>query len=152
MPEFFQNLFTSKDFMPHGMCYSWDPAVLWLNVISDSLIAAAYYAIPFLVFYFVTKRRDISFKGVYFAVRYFRSGLRHHPPDGRGHRLEPGLPSRRRDQSHYGAGVDGHVRMLVPMMPMLISLPSPGQMARANLSLARRDPGAAGGRRAGAPD
>ena len=71
MPEFFQNLFTSKDFMPHGMCFYWDPAVLWLNVLSDSLIAAAYYAIPILVFYFVTKRRDISFKGVYIAVGVF---------------------------------------------------------------------------------
>ena len=25
--------------MPHGYCYSWDPTTLWLNVISDSLIA-----------------------------------------------------------------------------------------------------------------
>src|SRR5437899_2438781 len=58
VPEFFQKLF-AKDFMPHGMCYYWDPAVLWVNVISDSLIAAAYYATRFLVFYFVTKRRDV---------------------------------------------------------------------------------------------
>ena len=39
--------------MPHGMCYLWDPVVLWLSVISDSLIAAAYYAIPFLMFSFM---------------------------------------------------------------------------------------------------
>jgi hypothetical protein len=29
MLEFFQKLF-SADFMPHGMCYFWNPAVLWV--------------------------------------------------------------------------------------------------------------------------
>ena len=62
--EFFQKLF-SKEFMPHGMCYLWDPVVLWLNVISDGLTAAAYYMIPFLLFYFVRKRRDVEFKGIF---------------------------------------------------------------------------------------
>ena len=137
MPEFFQKLFASKDFMPHGMCYSWDPGVLWLNVVSDSLIAAAYYAIPVLVFYFVTKRRDISFKGVYIAVGIFvlACGTTHlmgavtvwNPV----YRLEGVIKVTTALASIVTFA------LLVPMMPMLISLPSPGQMARANLSLAR---------------
>jgi hypothetical protein len=38
--NFFQQLF-SPDFMPHGYCYMWDPRIVWLHVISDSLIAVA---------------------------------------------------------------------------------------------------------------
>ena len=53
------------------MCYLWDPAVLWLNVISDSLIAATYYAIPFLLFYFARKRRDIGFQAIFIAFGLF---------------------------------------------------------------------------------
>jgi hypothetical protein len=40
MGEFFKRIFTS-DFLPHGTCYLWNPAVLWLNVISDLIITAA---------------------------------------------------------------------------------------------------------------
>src|SRR4051794_20005850 len=59
------------NFMPHGMCYLWDPFVLWLNVISDILIAATYYAIPFLLFRFARQRRDISFSGIFVAFGIF---------------------------------------------------------------------------------
>jgi signal transduction histidine kinase len=134
--EFFHKLF-AKDFMPHGMCYYWDPAVLWLNVISDSLIAAAYYAIPILVFYFVTKRRDISFKGVYIAVGIFVLAC------GTTHLMGAVTvwnPVYRLDgliKAITAVASLATFAMLVPMMPMLISLPSPGQMTRANLSLAR---------------
>ena len=70
MFEFFRKLFTS-DFMPHGTCYLWDPAVLWLNVISDGLICAAYYAIPVLLFLFFRKRKDITFRWVFVAFAGF---------------------------------------------------------------------------------
>lgn len=33
-------------FMPHGHCYLWQPDILWTHVLSDSLIAIAYIAIP----------------------------------------------------------------------------------------------------------
>ena len=51
MLEFFRRLL-APDFLPHGTCYLWNPAVLWLNVISDGLIALAYYTIPVLLFVF----------------------------------------------------------------------------------------------------
>ena len=34
------------DFMPHGYCYLWFPEILWLHVLSDGLIALAYFIIP----------------------------------------------------------------------------------------------------------
>jgi hypothetical protein len=49
-------LFTSSGFMPHGHCYLWQPGTLWLNVGSDGLIAAAYFAIPVSLYEFVRRR------------------------------------------------------------------------------------------------
>ena len=70
MGEFFRRLFAS-DFMPHGTCYFWNPAVLWLNVVSDGLITAAYYAIPVLLLIFFRKRKDISFRWIFVAFAIF---------------------------------------------------------------------------------
>ena len=136
MLEFFQKFF-SKEFMPHGMCYLWDPAVLWLSVISDGLIAGAYYAIPFLLFYFVTKRRDVSFKGIFVAFGIFILAC------GSTHALSAltvWIPIYRPDaviKAITAAASVATLLMLVPMMPMLIAIPSPGQMAQANLLLSR---------------
>ena len=53
--------------MPHKMCYLNDPSVLWLNVTSDLAISLAYYLIPFLLFYFTRRRRDIEFHWIFVA-------------------------------------------------------------------------------------
>ena len=45
-------------FLPHGVCYTWNRDLMWLHVISDSLIGVAYFSIPFALAYFVRKRRD----------------------------------------------------------------------------------------------
>ena len=49
----------SDAFMPHGHCYLWEPLTLWLNVGSDALIAACYFAIPGVLYYFVRQRRTV---------------------------------------------------------------------------------------------
>ena len=66
-------------FMPHGYCLQWQPDILWLNVISDLLIATAYFSIPFALLIFVKKRKDIHFKGVFilFALFILFCGLTH---------------------------------------------------------------------------
>jgi signal transduction histidine kinase len=47
-------------FMPHGMCYLWTPSLLWMHVISDSLIGLAYFAIPpALVALVIRARREV---------------------------------------------------------------------------------------------
>ena len=50
MIEFWQNLFSS-DFMPHGVCFLWNPGIVWLDAISDGLIALSYFVIPLALFY-----------------------------------------------------------------------------------------------------
>lgn len=68
--EFVQRL-CSTDFMPHGACYLWLPEILWLHVISDGLIALAYFLIPVGLVYFVTKRKGMRFRGVFWLFGAF---------------------------------------------------------------------------------
>lgn len=60
-----------SDYMPHGHCYWWKPEILWLNVASDFLIAFAYFSIPFALYYFVKKRTDLQFKGLFLLFSAF---------------------------------------------------------------------------------
>lgn len=78
MIEFFERLFDS-DFMPHGHCYAWTPSILWLHVISDLVIAAAYYSIPIALYVVVRRRKDISFSWIItlFALFILACGTTH---------------------------------------------------------------------------
>lgn len=78
MLDFFRNLFSS-DFMPHGHCFYWKPEIVWLHVVSDALIAIAYFSIPAILIYFVRRRRDIPFSGLFllFGGFIFWCGLTH---------------------------------------------------------------------------
>ena len=61
----------SANFMPHGYCYMWDPRIVWLHVISDALIAVAYYCIPIILIYFVRKNRSLPFNKVFWMFGTF---------------------------------------------------------------------------------
>lgn len=51
---------SDEGFQPHGMCLLWRPDVFWLHVISDALIALAYFVIPLALIHFARRRRDIE--------------------------------------------------------------------------------------------
>jgi signal transduction histidine kinase/CheY-like chemotaxis protein len=129
MLQFFGHLF-STEFMPHGMCYFWDPAVLWVNVISDLVIAAAYYAIPFLLFSFTRARRDISFNWILVAFGMFILAC------GTTHLLGAITvwhPVYRLDGVVKGVTAAASVAtfaLLIPLMPFLVRLPSPSALSR----------------------
>lgn len=69
--EFLKTLFSANDFMPHGFCYSWNAGLVWLHVISDSLIALSYLSIPVTLVYFIRKRRDLPFNWMFVAFGVF---------------------------------------------------------------------------------
>ncbi len=50
--------------IPHGFCFLWNPGLLWLHVASDSLIALAYFLIPFVLLRIVKHRKDIPYNGI----------------------------------------------------------------------------------------
>lgn len=57
----FQALFCSENLLPHGFCYLWNPLLIWLHAVSDTLIAMAYFSIPPTLVYLVRKKRTIPF-------------------------------------------------------------------------------------------
>src|SRR5690348_6481985 len=63
--------FDQGRFVPHGQCLLWDPSILWLDVVSDSLTALAYYSIPVLLVYIVSKRRDLPFRSTFWLFSIF---------------------------------------------------------------------------------
>ncbi|MCJ8296265.1 MAG: HAMP domain-containing histidine kinase [Colwellia sp.] len=62
------SFFANNDFMPHGMCYLWQPDILWTSVISDVLIAMAYFSITAAVVIFVKKRKDLPYPWFFLLV------------------------------------------------------------------------------------
>lgn len=65
--------------LPHGVCFTWLPALLWLHVISDALIALAYFSIPVSLLYLVRRRPDLPFNWVFllFGLFIVSCGLTH---------------------------------------------------------------------------
>ena len=70
---------TPGSLLPHGYCFTWNPALLWTHVISDSLISAAYVTIPFALLYLVRRRTDIPFDWIVmlFAIFIVSCGATH---------------------------------------------------------------------------
>lgn len=136
MLEFFRKLFSS-DFMPHGACYLWNPAVLWLDVISDALIAISYYTIPVFLFLLARKRKDLTFHWVFAAFGAFILACAGthvmgvwtvwHPT----YRLEGVLKAVTALISLITTA------LLFPLLPKLLLLPSPAELALANATLAK---------------
>lgn len=59
MLDALQGLGGSDGFMPHGMCYLWEPDLLWMHVASDTLIWLSYWAIPPFLVYLAWRGRKI---------------------------------------------------------------------------------------------
>ena len=76
MFDYLTKLLTHKGFMPHGHCYLWKPEILWMHVISDIIIAIAYYSIPLTLVILIMKRKSFPLKWVLtlFAMFIFLCG------------------------------------------------------------------------------
>ncbi len=62
--ELLPNLLFSNNYIPHGHCYLWQKPLVTLHLVSDALIAIAYFSIPVMLIYFVNRRSDILFSKV----------------------------------------------------------------------------------------
>jgi signal transduction histidine kinase len=123
--------------MPHGVCFTWLPALLWLHVLSDALIGIAYLTIPITLLYFVRRRRDLPFNWIFLLFGLFIVSC------GATHFLgiwTVWFPD---------YWVSGAVKVLtaatsvltamalIPLIPRALALPTTSQLREANLSLER---------------
>jgi len=70
----------NPSFMPHGHCYLWRPDILWTHVISDVMVATAYYTIPVVLGIFLYKRKAaVPYAGILglFVAFIFLCGTTH---------------------------------------------------------------------------
>jgi len=122
-------------FIPHGHCYLWKPGLVGLHILSDGLIAVAYFLIPLTLIYIVNKRKDVPFDWVFMLFGSFIvcCGITHlmeiwtlwHPNYW---------------FSGFLKGITALISLctaavLVELIPKILAIPSPDQLAAANLAL-----------------
>ena len=126
------------DYLPHGTCYLWNPTIVWLHVISDGIITLSYYCIPFALLYLLRKRRDTPFNVVVWMSGLFILGC------GTTHLMEIWTVWH---ANYLAAGIVKAVTalvsiataiMLIPLIPKIISLPSPAHLHAINRELERQ--------------
>lgn len=129
------SVLATGSFMPHGFCYLWNMPLVWLHVVSDSLIALAYFAIPLILLWFVRKRRDLPFSWMFVLFGVFIVAC------GSTHLIEVWNLWH---ADYWFAGVVKAITaaasvptaiLLARLMPEAIDLPSVGQWAKANALL-----------------
>jgi PAS domain S-box-containing protein len=133
--DFFRQLFGAGEFMPHGYCYMWNPGLVWLHVISDTLIALSYFTIPFTLLWFVRKRRDLPFSWMFvlFGAFIVACGATHvmevwnlwHAQ----YWLAGGL------KAMTAVASVGTAILLVRLVPQALELPNLSDWVRANVAL-----------------
>ncbi|MCL1464398.1 bifunctional diguanylate cyclase/phosphodiesterase [Argonema galeatum] len=137
MKEVIRNLFAPGNFIAHGHCYLWHSGLVWLHILSDTLIALAYYSIPLMLLYFLYKRQDVPFKSLFWLFGAFMvaSGTTHilevwtvwHP----NYWLSGSFKAFTAILSLYTAA------SVFPLIPKVLALPSPAQLEAANQKLER---------------
>jgi PAS domain S-box-containing protein len=77
--SFASRYFSTDGFMPHGMCYQWQPQILALHVIADGIISLAYLSISCTLLYFIRRRIDLEHKWIFlcFAIFIIACGVTH---------------------------------------------------------------------------
>jgi signal transduction histidine kinase len=131
-------LFDTSGLTPHGFCLAWDPSLLTLQVVSDAIIAVAYYSIPFALAYVVIKRRDLVFRSVFwlFAIFIMACGATHvmaivtlwYPVY-----WTDGLVKAVTAVASIGTAL-----ILWPLIPKVLAIPAPAQLRDANERLAEQ--------------
>jgi len=133
--NFLNNLLFTGKYIPHGHCYLWQRELVWLHIVSDSLIALAYYAIPLSLLYVVFQRKDLPFRNIFllFGAFILSCGTTHvmevwtlwHPV----YWLSGSLKLITALISAYTAFA------LIPLIPQALALPSPTQLEIINQRL-----------------
>ncbi|MEG3842565.1 ATP-binding protein [Microcoleus sp. herbarium14] len=135
MWEFVKNIFSPTQYMPHGHCYLWQTPLVWLHVTGDFLIAIAYFSIPAMLIYFIFKRRDVPFLGIFALFGAFIILC------GTGHLLDIWTLWH---SAYWLSGIEKGVTALVScytagsmvtLLPQFLSLKTPQELEAINIKL-----------------
>ena len=125
-------------FMPHGMCYLWNPWLVGLHLLGDGITALAYFSISVILVYILKQRTDIPFNGIFilFAAFILFCGV--------GHAFDIWT------LWHPQYWISGYLRVLTALVslataialaikiPDILALPSPSQMNQTNQQLQQK--------------
>jgi len=128
-------LFNPSGLTPHGFCLLWAPGLIVMHAASDAVIGLAYFSIPLALASFVRQRKDLEYRWVInlFVAFILACGTTHLMAI-----LTLWTPV---------YGVEGIIKMITavlsiatavllwPLIPKLVTLPSPGQLTRLNAEL-----------------
>lgn len=135
MSSLWNEVLTGSSFIPHGHCYLWRPGLVWLHLLSDGLIAIAYYSIPLTLLELVRRRTDLPFNRIFFLFSAFIVAC------GTTHLLEIWTLWH---PVYWLSGLLKAVTALISLvtaivlaqlMPQALAWPSPAQLALANQDL-----------------
>jgi signal transduction histidine kinase len=128
MMKWLSDVFLERGLTPHGYCLLWNPDLILVHVISDALIALAYFSIPVVLWVVLRRRPELEFSWVLglFALFIFACGTTHLlsilvlwvPAYG----LEGAVKAITAATSIFTAIT------LWPLLPKLIALPSPAHL------------------------
>lgn len=135
MFEWLDRFLAIRGLAPHGYCLLWEPTLIWTHVVSDGLIAAAYFSIPLVLWRLLAMREDLQFGWVLglFALFILACGMTHVMG-----MLTLWVPA-------YGweALVKAFTALasvftaiaLIPLLPRLVAIPSPAALQKVNEAL-----------------
>ncbi|MEG4587357.1 PAS domain S-box protein [Microcoleus sp. MOSTC5] len=69
--NFLNKLLFTGNYIPHGHCYLWQRELVALHIVSDFIIALAYYSIPLSLIYIITQGKDLPFRNVFWLFAAF---------------------------------------------------------------------------------
>ncbi len=130
--NFLSKIWSTGNFIPHGHCYLWQPELVWLHILSDSLIALAYFSIPIALIYLISQRKDLPYPEIFvlfsgFIAAFVSCGCTHlmevwtlwHPT----YWLSGFIKA-------ITAGISLFTAVtLAPLIPNLLALPNPEKLA-----------------------
>jgi signal transduction histidine kinase/ActR/RegA family two-component response regulator len=123
------------DFAPHGQSYLWTPAILWVSVVSDLIIAISFVSLPGVLIYFARRREGLPLRWIFVLFGVFIVAL------AAGHAFQVW------NTWHGAYGGEAIVKAITaiaalgtamalwPLLRRTLELPSPRQLAAANESL-----------------
>ena len=132
------SLLSITQYIPHRHCYLWQTPLVGLHVAADALIAIAYYLIPIFIIYFVRKIDELPFQNIFLLFGAFILSC------GTAHIVEIWVLWHP-DYWIYGIlkAITALISLytafcLLPIIPMIINLPSPKQLEKLNQQLKKK--------------